>query len=49
MHCAKYVVVGDSARQLATASEDETGNRSYVWEARRHYIMTSDKLMSWWS
>jgi hypothetical protein len=46
LHCARDVVVGDLARQLATASEDKAEDRSYVWEVRR-YIRPSEKLTSW--
>jgi hypothetical protein len=43
-HCARNVFVGNLPIQLATASEDEAGDWSYVWEARRHYMRPSDKL-----
>jgi hypothetical protein len=29
------------------ASEDEAGNRSYIWEAKRHFMRPSDKLSDW--
>jgi hypothetical protein len=50
LHCARDVVVGVLARQLATASEDEAGDRSYVWEARRP-IRLSGRPSDWrsWS
>jgi hypothetical protein len=48
LHCARNMVVGDLARQAATESEDEAGDRSYVWETR-HYMRSSEKVSSWWS
>jgi hypothetical protein len=36
LYCARDVVVEDVAKYTATASEDEAGDRSYVWEVRRH-------------
>jgi hypothetical protein len=34
-------------RQPAPASEDKAGDRSYVWDAQRHFMRLVDKLMSW--
>jgi hypothetical protein len=38
------VFIGDLAKQLATALEDEAGDRSYDWETRRYYMRPLDKL-----
>jgi hypothetical protein len=32
------VVVRGLTRHSATASEDEAGDRSYIWKARKHYM-----------
>jgi hypothetical protein len=33
-------------RTMATASEEEAGDRIHVWKARRHYVRLADKLTS---
>jgi hypothetical protein len=43
LHCARDVVIENLAKQPETASEDKAGDRSYIWEARRHYMRPSDK------
>jgi hypothetical protein len=43
----KRAATSEEGRKSATASKDEAGESSYVWEAWRHYIRPSDKLMSW--
>jgi hypothetical protein len=43
LHCTRDVVIGDLPRQPATASENEAGDRNYVWEARRYSMRSSDK------
>jgi hypothetical protein len=35
-HCARDMVIEDMVRQPATALEDEVGQRSHIWEVRRH-------------
>jgi hypothetical protein len=37
IHCARYVVIGDSARQPATASEDKTGNGIHLGSKKTLY------------
>jgi hypothetical protein len=46
LHCARDIVIRDLARQPEMASEDEAGDRSYVWEARRH-IRLSGRPSDW--
>jgi hypothetical protein len=47
LHSARDIVVRDLARHSAVASGDEAGDRSYIWEARRHFMKSLDKLSDW--
>jgi hypothetical protein len=47
LHGAREMVTEDLARHLTTASEDELGDRSYVWGKRRHFMRPSDKSSCW--
>jgi hypothetical protein len=43
LHCTRDVLI----RDLATISEDEVVDRSYIWEARRHSMRPLDKPSGW--
>jgi hypothetical protein len=47
LHCARDIVLGDLARHLATGSEAQAGDRSYVLEARWHFMKPLDKPSGW--